>query len=135
MQHIVAASARRRGVARGNPKPTSRTLGHFATTNETRIPREPVAVACGFRAGSQLDFDLLHHAESLADRSLLLIAGRRDTVLPREVHHAPLVEALRVACGADVTEVLLDSDHAFSDRRIALTAPNDRVLAESKVRL
>jgi len=36
------------------------------------------------------------------------------------VHHAPLVSALAGAGASRVRAVTLDTDHAFSDRRIAL---------------
>jgi len=60
-------------------------------------------------------------APRLRDRRVLLVAGERDTVAPPDVHHEPLVRALRSAGGAPTTQVL-DTTHSFTDQRLALTA-------------
>jgi dipeptidyl aminopeptidase/acylaminoacyl peptidase len=66
-------------------------------------------------------FETTSHAEQLASKKLLLIAGARDVVTPADVHHAPLVQALERA-GADSLEasVFEFADHSFSGQRIAL---------------
>ena len=59
-------------------------------------------------------------AGEMADRSVLLVGGSRDaTVLPL-IHHAPIVEALQAAGCTGLTHTMLDADHCFSDKRIAL---------------
>jgi pimeloyl-ACP methyl ester carboxylesterase len=65
-------------------------------------------------------FDLLQRAPALSTKPVLLVAGARDTVARPELHHAPLAAAIAAQPGARVTQVVLDSDHAFSDQRIAL---------------
>ncbi len=66
------------------------------------------------------DWDLARLAGVLAGRPVLLVAASRDEGLPPEAHHAPLVKALRDAGSRQLTEVVLDSDHGYNDRRIAL---------------
>lgn len=65
-------------------------------------------------------FDLLQRAGALSAKPVLLVAGSRDTVAKPEFHHAPLAAAIAAQPGARLTQVVLDSDHAFSDARIAL---------------
>jgi dipeptidyl aminopeptidase/acylaminoacyl peptidase len=57
----------------------------------------------------------------LASKQVLLVAGTRDTDTPPDLHHRPLLEALRAANAVQVDEAILESDHAFSDARVALT--------------
>ena len=59
-------------------------------------------------------------ASALAQRPALLVAGSRDNDLPAVMYHLPLVNAFRQANATQLSEVTLDSDHVFSDRRIAL---------------
>jgi dipeptidyl aminopeptidase/acylaminoacyl peptidase len=60
------------------------------------------------------------YAADLASRPLLVVAGTRDEVTPKEMHHDPFVAAL-AEVGADrVTEVVYDDDHSFSAHRIEL---------------
>jgi hypothetical protein len=56
----------------------------------------------------------------LAHLPVLLVAGQRDSGVVPFVHHTPLVNAFQAAGATRLTEVWLDSDHAFSDKRIAL---------------
>lgn len=60
-------------------------------------------------------------ADGLARKNVLLVSGTRDTVAVPARHHAPLAQALRASGSSTLTEVSLDSDHSYSDRRIALT--------------
>ena len=69
---------------------------------------------------NQEEYDNLRSASGLAANSILLIAGSRDEVLPVNLHHEPLVKALEEAGAADMTEIVLDADHLFSNKRIAL---------------
>jgi hypothetical protein len=46
------------------------------------------------------------------------VGAKRDDVCPVFDHHMPLAKALKEAAG--VKNVLLPTDHAFSDKRIAL---------------
>jgi pimeloyl-ACP methyl ester carboxylesterase len=65
-------------------------------------------------------FTLTHHAPMLAKKPTLLVAGARDDVTPPAAHHAPLAAAIRAANGSLLDERTLDSDHSFSETRIAL---------------
>ena len=65
-------------------------------------------------------FDLLTHAQALAEKPVLLVAGSRDRVVPAEDHHLSLSASLRAAGAGSLTTRTLDADHAFSSRRIAL---------------
>ncbi|MCB9452475.1 MAG: alpha/beta fold hydrolase [Anaerolineaceae bacterium] len=66
------------------------------------------------------DWNLINYARVLAGRRLLLIAGERDDGTPPPIHHTPLVYALEKAGAEQLTHQLIDSDHSFNDRRIAL---------------
>ncbi|MEE4359997.1 MAG: alpha/beta fold hydrolase [Pseudomonadales bacterium] len=70
-------------------------------------------------ASSAAEFDLRRRVPELARRKTLLVAALADRYVPVEQHHTPLVLALRDA-GADVRDVELPTDHAFSGSRIAL---------------
>jgi pimeloyl-ACP methyl ester carboxylesterase len=60
----------------------------------------------------------------LADRSLLFVTASRDTIAPGVQHTQPLLAALQASTARDAwctaKHVELDSDHSFSDRRVAL---------------
>ena len=66
-------------------------------------------------------FDVLRLAATFKKRPVLLVGGRRDAVVPVDAHHQPLSRALKSAGVSMLTEKILDTDHAFSDQRIALT--------------
>jgi hypothetical protein len=65
-------------------------------------------------------WDTTQTAAKLAKRPVLLVAGVRDTVAAPPTHHDPVVAAFAAAGSTQVTAVVLDADHAFSDKRIAL---------------
>ena len=67
-----------------------------------------------------MEWDLVERTRSLADRPLLVVAASRDEEVPPHLHHTPVVNALRGAGASRLTELVLDTDHAFSDHRIAL---------------
>jgi dipeptidyl aminopeptidase/acylaminoacyl peptidase len=96
-----------------------------ATARRLEGWRGPVRGTSGERLVAEVaahaeEFDTRRDAPALASRTLLLVAGGRDVVTPPDVHHAPLVAALADAGAPRVRAVTLDTDHAFSDRRIAL---------------
>lgn len=66
-------------------------------------------------------WDLRGLAPALVDRPVLLVAATRDEGLPLTDHHEPLVEAMEKAGARHLTAVVLESDHGFNDRRIALS--------------
>ena len=65
-------------------------------------------------------FDNIALAPKLAGKSVLLIAGDKDTVLPPSVFHSPLVTAYEKHGGIELTHKVLPGDHSFSWSRIAL---------------
>ena len=65
-------------------------------------------------------WDLVRQAEALDDRSVLLVAASRDEDLPVGLHHTPLVRALEAEGAGDLIQVVIDSDHSYNDKRIAL---------------
>lgn len=70
--------------------------------------------------GRGAEWDLRRVVHDLRERPVLLVAAERDGVAPPELHHEPLVRAFREAGAARLTARRLASDHAFSDRRVAL---------------
>jgi pimeloyl-ACP methyl ester carboxylesterase len=70
--------------------------------------------------GSEGAMDITRGAAALAARPVLLVTGARDDVTPTATNHDPMLAALRNAGSKQVSELRLDSDHAFSDARIAL---------------
>lgn len=66
------------------------------------------------------DFDTMQLAKTLNQLDVLLIAGERDDDLPPSLHHTPLVTLLEKKNAENLTHVMLDADHGFSDKRIAL---------------
>lgn len=65
------------------------------------------------------EWSLVDRVDELSKSKLLLIAGKRDTLVPAFDHHLTLVKALE-ASGADIQHTMLNTDHEFSDSRIAL---------------
>ena len=65
-------------------------------------------------------WDLVRKAKALVDRSVLLVAASRDEDLLVDLHHVPLVRALEAGGARDLTQAVIDSDHSYNDKRIAL---------------
>src|SRR4051794_6686164 len=63
---------------------------------------------------------IITQAPKLVDKKLLLVAGSQDSITPVEYCHRPIVEGLENAGAAGLTEVVLDSDHFFLNKRVAL---------------
>jgi len=76
-------------------------------------------------------FDVLTRVPELARKPLLLVAGSRDETTPPAEHHAPLVAALEARGAQALRHVVLDADHAFSQRRIELARAVTGFLAEA----
>ena len=66
---------------------------------------------------SGVDWRLESSARALARRPLLIVLARHDT---EDDQAAPLIHALKQRHAANVTTVWMDTDHPFSDHRIAL---------------
>jgi uncharacterized protein len=108
-------------------------LGRAAANPERRAEFEkalggwsgPIRGASGKKLVAELmknadRFDTTRRGAALASRPVLLVAGSRDSVTPASVHHDPLVAAFAAAGAKHTRSVVLDADHAFSDKRITL---------------
>ncbi len=65
------------------------------------------------------DWNLINHAEKLSLKNLLIISAKNDTTAPIELHHKPLVGALKLA-NSNVKDFILEAGHSFSEKRIQL---------------
>lgn len=66
------------------------------------------------------NYNIINYADKLSKIPLLLIGGTRDEDAPIDIHHIPLVNALKKKESKDLEEIILNSDHAFSDKRVSL---------------
>lgn len=72
---------------------------------------------------SEAEIDRLsipHNAAQLAGKKLLLIGASNDVATPLTSCHVPIAQALVNAGASHLTEVILDTDHLFLTKRIAL---------------
>ena len=65
-------------------------------------------------------WDLRALAPALAGRPVLLVGADRDTDTPLDLHYTPLAAALAAVPAIALTTQVLDADHLFSGRRVAL---------------
>ena len=65
------------------------------------------------------DWNLINHVEKLSQKNLIIISAKHDTTAPIELHHKPLVGALKLA-NSNVKDFILETGHSFSDKRIQL---------------
>jgi dienelactone hydrolase len=73
---------------------------------------------------SPADFDRISpiaQAKRLLNKKVLLIGGDRDITTPIEHCHRPIAAAIRSAGVREFTEVILEADHSFLTKRIALS--------------
>lgn len=66
------------------------------------------------------DWNLINYLEKLSEKNLLIIGAKFDTTAPLDIHHKPLMNALKTTNIKNVKEVILETEHSFSDKRIAL---------------
>jgi pimeloyl-ACP methyl ester carboxylesterase len=66
------------------------------------------------------DWDLLRIVERLKGMRILMIGAVRDPTAIPELHHMPIMEVLKGIGSGGFTEEMLETDHNFSDNRIAL---------------
>jgi hypothetical protein len=65
-------------------------------------------------------WNLLNYLEKFTDKNLLIIGAKFDFTAPMDIHHKPLINAFKTADVKNLTEVVLETGHSFSDKRIAL---------------
>lgn len=106
-------------VAAAQPEARQGWIGFFKSATSLKVPDVDAMVNDWLAHGSAWKLTAL--SDSLSKKNVLLVAGSRDTLAEPPRHHAPLVLALKSANSTGLTEVILDSDHNYSDRRIALT--------------
>ncbi|MEA4849426.1 MAG: alpha/beta fold hydrolase [Clostridiaceae bacterium] len=66
-------------------------------------------------------WSFVNHAEKLSKHKLLLIAGKRDKLSIPELHYYPLLNKILSYNPENFEYKMIDSDHAFQDKRIFLT--------------
>lgn len=93
-------------------KDNERVLPPLRGTSAISITRE--------EATNAEEWDLVGYVPQLVNRPVLLIAGQRDAVTPIPENHAPVVAEFTRLAAQHVSDVVLDADHAFSDRRVSL---------------
>jgi uncharacterized protein len=102
-----------------NPRERARLLGMI---DESMGPLRPTYSDLLVKEIRQhgAEWDVEQRAALVAERPLFLAAGSRDAEVPPARHHVPLIDALRAAGASRLTELVWDTDHAFSDHRVAL---------------
>lgn len=67
------------------------------------------------------EWNLLGVTGDLRDKSMLLISADKDTLALQPFHHDLLFDKLKGEGASDLTEVKMNTDHSFSDKRITLS--------------
>lgn len=65
---------------------------------------------------------IIGRAGEFVDKTILLVNGSRDELSPVELHFQPIVDALRAAGVANLTDVILDGNHLLLTKRDELAA-------------
>ena len=120
--HCAVGLAAANLVGRVPPDPgapdAARTAGYLDVAMQGRLEGTSGERLVGELVVARERFDLTARADELADRPLLLVAGARDRVVPESTAHDLAAAVTRA--GGDARVVVLDADHAFSSKRIAL---------------
>ncbi|HTP70234.1 MAG TPA: alpha/beta fold hydrolase [Dongiaceae bacterium] len=106
-------------IAAWNLGPSS--LRAPSTTFKSASPRLAGSTAEGLRKEANdhsVEWNYVGYAEALKSRALLVLEAKDGNTGDNQA----LAEAARKAGGTHVTEILADTDHVFSDHRIALQA-------------
>lgn len=72
------------------------------------------------------EWNLFNYLGELSSKNLLLIGAKFDTTAPMDIHHRPLMSALSSINAKNIKEIILETGHSFSDKRIALA----RIISE-----
>lgn len=65
-------------------------------------------------------WNLLNYTKELSTKNLLFIAAKHDNIAPIDIHHSPLTKTLSALNPSNIEDIILDSGHSFSNKRIAL---------------
>ena len=79
------------------------------------------------------EWNLINYLEKLSSKNLLLIGAKFDTTTPMDIHHKPLMSALSSFNAKNAKEIILETGHSFSDKRIALARIISEWLSELKI--
>lgn len=108
------------GTSIAGDKPRKEGIIQFLkNANALRVPDPEALVAQWVSAAPDWQFEKL--PPKLAKKNVLMVAASKDTMAPPATHHTPLAASLKTDLGPAFTEVWIDTDHSYSDRRIALT--------------
>ncbi|MBI1938091.1 MAG: alpha/beta fold hydrolase [Ignavibacteriales bacterium] len=69
---------------------------------------------------NKVEWNLLNHLDELLHKNILMIGAKHDMIAPVELHHIPLVGALKLLKAPDVEDHILETGHSYSDKRIEL---------------
>lgn len=115
---IAAANMGRYASADPDDAQARATADRFDGMIDGRLAGTSGTALVGELSADPEHFDLTNRAPAVADRPVLLVAGKRDDVAPVADQQA-LSEAI-TAEGGDARVVVLDADHGFSSTRVAL---------------
>lgn len=117
---VAGANMGAMAPALADPAAAQQTAARFQSWAEGFIRDASGATLVKELQNSKGTMDTTASAAGLATRPVLLVTGTRDDVTPTATNHDPMLAALRSVGSTKVSELRLDSDHAFSDARIAL---------------
>lgn len=120
IQSVIAVASNSMGPA-SSPEAAEQARAALERTNRMTAGR--VDVEGVLTSMTQAEYDRMRptvRARDLVDKHVLLVGAMRDTVAPLETCHKPIAQAMRDADVRIFDEVILDSDHAFLTKRIAL---------------
>lgn len=66
------------------------------------------------------EWDIVNSAPHFKKRNILVIGAKKDNITPLRTNHLPFVEALKRTTPQGLKEIIMDTDHAYSDSRVAL---------------
>lgn len=120
IQSVIAVAANSM-AASGNPEAMAQARASFNRVKAFTAGR--IDVEGGLNAMTPEDLDRMSpivQAPRLVEKNVLLVGASRDSVAPLETCHKPIAKAMRDAGMRALDEVILDSDHTFLTKRIAL---------------
>jgi hypothetical protein len=106
---------------RNDPQALTRLLQVFGPALPPLAGVETVALFEEAAANAD-EFDVRHRAQELARLPVLLLAATRDPAVPHAIHHRPLAEAIHRSGSASITDLIVETDHAFSNKRLWLAS-------------
>lgn len=120
IQSVIAVAANSMAAAR-TPEEAEQAKISLERVKAQSAGRIDVQGTLG--AMTPAEFDRMRpivQAPRLVEKNVLLVGASRDSVAPLETCHKPIAQAMRDAGVRTFDEVILDSDHSFLTKRIAL---------------